>query len=239
MISGLAGVVHAQTVPTVSVYSGESSVVPGDTVTFNVTYRNNDQGILENGQLFLDLPLQSGLTLKSSNPPVDLSNGSPVWRLPTEIPSGGEGVLTLTVLVGSNYTGETVSMSGELDGQIDSQAVSSVSNMVSIAVTNTDEEDQTKKDKPEDEEKNKDENPDETDDNTDVKDDIKDEPVVKSEIQAKPLEQSDVENLIGVLNLPQTNVNAWDSRYLIIGGAAFVMIISASIIAFFLGRKSK
>jgi|GEM_PF-3925790 len=226
--------VAAQTSPTINLTVDSTEVSAGDEVVFNVTYRNNDEAVLENGKIRLDLSLQSGLTVKSSSPPLDLSGSQPFWRLPAEVESGGEGVLSLTVLVGSNYAGDSINTSGTIEGQIDSSSVSNVSNAVGVQVVTDDADDDD--DDEGDEDGDEEDNSDESDGD---EEDEEEEEVDLEELQSDMIEQNDVANIVGVLDLPEGNINAWDSRYLIIGAAAFVLILSAGIIAFFLGRKSR
>lgn len=233
------GPVFAQSVPTIGMAVNTQETVPGGEVTFNVTYRNNDDNSLENGVVKLNLSLPDGLTVKSySTPPVNSNNGQLVWNLPTELVSGGEGLLTLTVLLDTDYSGESVTATATIDGKIDGQGVSVVSNSVAVGVAE-EEDDGTGDDEQKDEDDdNEDENKDEKE-SDDEKDEIDSTPVDKASLQAGSVEQDDVAAIVGVLDLPEGNINAWDWRYLVIGAAAFIMIISASIIAFFLGRKSK
>lgn len=232
--------VFAQTSPSINLTVDSAKVNPGEEIVFNVTYRNNDEEVLENGRVSLDLALQSGLTLKSSSPPIDLSGSQPFWRLPAEVESGGEGVLSLTLLVGSNYDGSSISTSGSIDGKIDNSAVSAVSNSVGVqVVTDESEDDEEEGDEDNDgDEESADEENDESNNEEDDEDD-EDDDIVVEDLLVDSIEQEDVANIVGVLDLPEGNINAWDSRYLIIGAAAFVLILSAGIIAFFLGRKSK
>lgn len=71
-------------------------VLPGQTVSFTVTYRN--RGTASGTNVRIAVPLAQGMTLIGSNPTARLEDGQVVWIVP-QVPAGGQGTLQFTVRV--------------------------------------------------------------------------------------------------------------------------------------------
>ncbi|MBU0648391.1 DUF11 domain-containing protein, partial [Patescibacteria group bacterium] len=208
----------AQSDPQLSLSVSNSSVKIGDTITYNISYSNVDGGDLSSAEIVMDLPVNGGLSFMSSSRAVEwTSNNNPKWRL-GDLVAGGSGVVSLTVLVSGGYEGSNIVTSATLDALgSDSASVGVGSGSTSVVVDSDKGEDEKEESEKKDDDKKKD------DSDLSAEDD-KDTGV--GDLEVDGVRKIDVEKIVGGADMSEfENVNKWDSRFLVVGVVALVLIL--------------
>ncbi len=227
----------AATLPELSLSASATEVKAGDKITYNVSYSNPGTVDYSGVVIDMNLLLGDGLIFYNSTLPTSTTSGSPSWTIGNLAAGATGGNFSITVGVGDNYAGDKVDSSLVLSGVSDEGTITVGSNSNAVAVVKEEEtkEEETKKEN----ETSDAEKTDSTEKTEVTKEEVqKDTSTTVTNLKADGVKNIDVKAISGGLKVEEQNINAWDSRYLIVGLVALGLILVVGIAAFFLGKKA-